>query len=169
MTMPPVPLIDQQLIQLRIQEMARQMEADLVAAKKPVLVILMKGGLLFGVDLLKALRLPIPVALVFPRWGGAVVASPGDEALLTHGDLILADVVMDSGDSLRRVLQWLEPYHPASVRVAVLLHRTVGCTMEPQVDYLGFEVPDLRLVGYGMDEEQYHRGLPEIYTRPPSC
>ncbi|MBF0612812.1 MAG: hypothetical protein HQL55_16945, partial [Magnetococcales bacterium] len=111
---PPVPLIDRKLIQERIQEMARQIESDLAGTPKPVLVIIMKGGMLFGADLLRALHIPMPVAMIYPRWGGEVLAAPGDDALLTGADLILVDVVMDDGESLMRVLKWLNNFQPTS-------------------------------------------------------
>ena len=161
-------LIDTDHLKQGVKAMAQQMQADLeaipAAEKEPVLVVVLKGGVVFGMDLLRALRRPMPVVFV-PRVGqfSATIAE-ADQALLRGRHLIVADALMDSGNSLRLLYQWLETLHPLSIRLAVLLHKTVGHAEPVEVHYLGYEVPDVRLVGYGLDEEEQFRGLPALYT-----
>ena len=162
-------LIDAEHLRQRVAELADGIEADLAAAgageREPVLVVVLKGGMVFGVDLLRALNRPIPVAFVSGlREPGGVVMSAEDQALIRGRDLIIADALMDSGGSVRRLRDWLAGFSPRSVRLAVLLHKTVSDPEPIRVDYLGFEVPDLRLVGYGLDEHQRFRGLPAVYS-----
>ncbi|MBF0614455.1 MAG: hypothetical protein G8237_04160 [Magnetococcales bacterium] len=163
-------LIDANRIREAVEEMARRMDRewilDATRDDEPVLVVVLKGGFLFGSDLLRALSRPVPVVFAHARSSDArVMMTLEDQAFIRNRHLILVDVLMDSGGSLKRLHRWLmSECHPASIRVAVLLHKTV---MDPEplvLDYLGYEVPDVRLVGYGMDEEQRFRGLPAVYT-----
>lgn len=164
-------LIDAQHLQQGVSDIAGRIDAELEAkedpdSQDPILVVVLKGGVFFGVDLLKTLRRPIPLAFVHARSDGqGVVMTSDDQALLRGRELIVVDALMDTGGSLRRLCLWLqETVHPASIRLAVLLHKTVSDPEPVRIDFLGFEVPDVRLVGYGLDEEQRFRGLPAVYT-----
>lgn len=154
-------LIDADHLQQRIQELARQME-EVFVHEEPVLVIVLKGGFLFGADLIKALHRPWPMAFVSGRASDPVMA-PEDQAMIRGRSLILVDTLLDQGGSQHRLRAWLARFAPKVVQVAVLLHKTVG-SAPMAVDYVGYEVPDVRLVGYGLDEEQHHRGLPAVYA-----
>lgn len=160
-------LIDTDHLKQGVKAIAQQIQADmeaLPAANEPVLVVVLKGGVVFGMDLLRALRRPMPVVFA-PRSGQFAETIPEtDQALLRGRHLIVADALMDSGTSLRLLYQWLETLHPLSIRLAVLLHKTVGNAEPLEIHYLGYEVPDVRLVGYGLDEEEQFRGLPAVYT-----
>ena len=162
-------LIDSEHLQLRVTEIARSIEADLAETEiddeEPILVVVLKGGLIFGTDLLRALKQPIPVVFVSGcRNTDGIVMSPEDQKLIRDRHLVIADALMDTGRSLRRLKEWLFDFSPKSIRLAVLLHKTVSDPEPVQVDYLGFEIPDMRLVGYGLDEYQRFRGLSDIYS-----
>ncbi|MBF0400554.1 MAG: hypothetical protein HQL90_07270 [Magnetococcales bacterium] len=160
-------LIDSNHLKQGVKAIAQQIRADLAdqpEEAEPVMVVVLKGGALFGVDLLRALRRPMPVVFV-PRSGAYESQVPGsDQALLRGRHLIVVDTLMDSGNTLRILYRWLETLEPASIRLAVLLHKTVDSANPLIVNYLGYEVPDVRLVGYGLDEEECFRGLPAVYT-----
>ena len=161
-------LIDADYLRQGVAAMAGQINEDLAALppeEEPTMVVVLKGGVVFGADLLRALNRPMPVVFLAARSiDPGVLVSEGDRALLSGRDLIIVDTLMDSGGSLRRLCQWLEPFQPKSIRLAVLLHKTVSDAEPLVVNYLGFEVPDVRLVGYGLDEDQKYRGLPAVYT-----
>ncbi|MEO5364026.1 MAG: hypothetical protein H7838_10455 [Magnetococcus sp. DMHC-8] len=160
-------LIDADHLKQGVKAIARQMQVDLKGiseAEEPVLVVVLKGGVMFGVDLLRAMRRAMPVVFV-PRAGRFESSvSLADQALLRGRHLIVADALMDSGNTLRVLYQWLQTLQPLSIRLAVLLHKTVSHAEPMVIHYLGYEVPDVRLVGYGLDEEERFRSLPAVYT-----
>lgn len=163
-----IMLIDSHHLFMRVRELAAQIEGD-VEELNPVLVVVLKGGFLFGADLVKAFQRPIPVVFAAPRSRREdLLITPEDEELLQGKDVILVDNLLDAGRSLLRLRDRLLRFKPASIRVAVLLHKTVSNAEPVRVDYLGFEVPDVRLVGYGLDEDQRYRGLEAVYTWLPS-
>lgn len=163
-------LLDSGHIREAVVEMARRIDHEVIRdapiADEPVMVVVMKGGVLFAGDLLRALSRPIPVVFVHARSSDArMVMTIEDQTFIRNRHLLLVDVLMDSGGSLKRLHRWLlSECQPASIRVAVLLHKTVLDPEPLSLDFLGYEVPDVRLVGYGMDESQRYRGLSAIYT-----
>ncbi|MEO5377609.1 MAG: hypothetical protein H7832_07495 [Magnetococcus sp. DMHC-6] len=162
-------LIDSDHLQQRIQELAQQITQDLETLAKgeldPVLVVVLKGGFFFGADLLRAMARPLPVVFISARaaqqenW-----ITQEDQALIQGRCLIVVDALMDKGGSQHRLLTWLESLGAREIRLAVLLHKTVNEAEPRPINYLGFEVPDVRLVGYGLDEDQRFRGESAIYT-----
>ncbi|MBF0212184.1 MAG: hypothetical protein HQM00_01325 [Magnetococcales bacterium] len=163
-------VLDAERIQEVVAEMARRIDREVIAAlppgEEPVMVVVLKGAFLFGSDLLRALSKPLPVVFVHARSSDSrLVMTVEEQAFLRHRHLILVDILMDSGGSLKRLQRWLMgECQAASIRVAVLLHKTVHESDPLPIDFLGYEVPDVRLVGYGMDEEQRFRGLSAVYT-----
>ncbi|MBF0627536.1 MAG: hypothetical protein HQL91_04870 [Magnetococcales bacterium] len=163
-------MLDPGHIREAVADMARRIDQELLNAatpeEEPVMVVVMKGAFLFGSDLLRALSKPIPVVLVHARSSDArLVMTLEDQEFLRNRHVLLVDILMDSGGSLKRLHRWLmSECHPASIRLAVLLHKTVHDPDPLPVDFLGYEVPDVRLVGYGMDEDQRFRGLSAVYT-----
>ncbi|MEO5334604.1 MAG: hypothetical protein H7839_21520 [Magnetococcus sp. YQC-5] len=163
-------MLDPERIREVVLDMARRIEQEVIdplpKEEEPVLVVVMKGGFMFGSDLLRALSRPIPVVFAHARsTASQVVMTLEDQALIRDRRLIVADILMDSGGSLKRLCRWLmAECRPRSIQVAVLLHKTVLDPDPLHLDFLGYEVPDVRLVGYGMDENQRYRGLPAIYT-----
>ncbi|MEO5347068.1 MAG: hypothetical protein H7834_11915 [Magnetococcus sp. YQC-9] len=163
-------MLDPDQIREAVADMAARIDRELIAPaaveNEPVMVVVLKGAFLFASDLLRHLSKPIPVVFVHSRsQEERIVMTVEDMEFLRDRDLILVDILMDSGDSLKRLYHWLSEHcRPASIRVAVLLHKTVLDPEPLPLDFLGYEVPDLRLVGYGMDENQRFRGLPAVYT-----
>lgn len=163
-------MIDADRLREVVADMARRIEQEVIAGhpqeEEPVLVVVMKGGFLFGGDLLRALSKPIPVVFVHARsTEPQIMMTTEDREFIRNRRLIIVDILLDSGGSLKRLYRWLmAECRPRSIQVAVLLHKTVTDPDPMSLDFLGYEVPDVRLVGYGMDENQRYRGLPAIYT-----
>ncbi|MBF0445181.1 MAG: hypothetical protein HQL68_06295 [Magnetococcales bacterium] len=162
-------LIDDKHLSKAVKEMAQRIDEDYAAQdspdSEPIMVVVLKGGFIFAADLLTSMNRPIPVIFVAPRipdW--EALLSKADRELIAGRDLIVVDLLLDSGLSQKRLCQALETYGPASIKLAILLHKTVAETEDLTIDYLGFEVPDVRLVGYGLDESQRFRGLSGVYT-----
>ncbi|GAB0055935.1 Hypoxanthine phosphoribosyltransferase [Candidatus Magnetaquicoccaceae bacterium FCR-1] len=163
-------MLDAEQIQQAVADMAERINREVIASaatdREPVMVVVLKGAFLFASDLLRHLSRPIPVVFAHTRsQEERIVMTVEDQEFLRGRDLILVDILLDSGDSLKRLHRWLtDACQPASIRIAVLLHKTVLDPEPLPLDFLGYEVPDLRLVGYGMDEHQRFRGLPCVYT-----
>ncbi|MBF0447330.1 MAG: hypothetical protein HQL67_03930 [Magnetococcales bacterium] len=162
-------LIDRTHLRQGIREMAQRIDQDFPDVgsmeSEPLMVVVLKGGFIFAADLLTFMNRPVPVIFAAPRMvDGAVMMSREDESLIAGRNLIVVDILLDSGISQKRLCDSLRTHNPASIRLAVLLHKTVAETEDLAIDYLGFEVPDVRLVGYGLDENQRFRGMDGIYT-----
>lgn len=158
-------LVGPRQLQERIAELARQLDADL-AGRDAVMLVVLKGGFFFAADLVRAMTVPVPLVFATPRAEGApLLALGGTDRRLVAGRLVVVvDALLDRGGSMARLLEALHPLHPAEVRLAILLHKSVGLKEPLPVQYLGFEVPDVRLVGYGLDEGQEFRSLPAVYA-----
>ncbi|MBF8273555.1 MAG: hypoxanthine phosphoribosyltransferase [Magnetococcales bacterium] len=160
-------LIDREHLQSCIQEMAQRILDDFSPARNhsdaPVVVISMKSGFMFAADLLQALDQPWPVVFAWPRQDDVPMVMES-EPLIQGRHVIVVDTLMDTGGSQERLHSWLMQHQAASVRFAILLHKTVSPTALVPVCYLGFEVPDVRLVGYGLDEDHTGRGLAAVHT-----
>lgn len=161
------PLIDQEHLHSGIRDIAGLILRDFSNPhhfeSPPVVVVTLRSGFMFATDLLKELNQPWPVLFATPRQGKVPMVA-GDDRLIQGRHILVVDALMDSGGSQKRLETWLLQREAASVRFAILLHKTVDPSALVKVDYLGFEVPDVRLVGYGLDEDHAYRGLAAVYT-----
>ncbi|ABK43186.1 hypoxanthine phosphoribosyltransferase [Magnetococcus marinus MC-1] len=158
------PFIDRAHIALRVAELGVQIRGDMVG-KDPVFLVVLKGGFVFAADLMRALDHTVPVAFTNARpCAHLPIFSREDEDLLRGKDIWVVDALLDQGHSAMRLMQGLQPLQPTSIQFAVLLHKTVERAEKIPVRYVGFEVPDTRLVGYGLDENQQFRGMRNLYA-----
>ncbi|MGH3440720.1 MAG: hypoxanthine phosphoribosyltransferase [Nitriliruptorales bacterium] len=151
-------------LQARVRELAADI-ASVYADAAPVLVTVLKGGVTFLADLVRLLPLPLEVDLLdispYREGGTAQIIKDLDRDVGGRHVLVVEDVV-DTGLTLAYVLQVLAARGPASLRVCTLLDRSVRRIAELPLDWVGFEVGDEYLVGYGLDFEGRLRGLPGI-------
>jgi hypoxanthine phosphoribosyltransferase len=181
-------LIDRQRIGQRIDELAEQITADLATldavptpaggpAIEVTLVPILTGSIIFVADLIRRLpqRMQIHVMSV-SSYPGRSTTSQGvkiDPTLsavpedLTGLHVLVIDDILDSGRTLRRVREELARRGPASVRTCVLLRKQLDQPPEAEADYVGFDIPDAFVVGYGLDFDDYYRNLPDIVTLRP--
>lgn len=162
-------VLDEKTIQQRVAEIAAQIVRDYAGAELDV-VALMDGALFFVVDLLRSVPLPVRVHTVSVRSYHGGTSSTGTVQLLQRlpegldgRTLLLIDDILDTGLTLATVQdQLLAACRPASLRTAVLLRKDRPRVREPQVEYVGFDIPDEFVVGYGMDYQGHYRNLPCI-------
>jgi hypoxanthine phosphoribosyltransferase len=171
----PKPLLRARIIQRRVRELAAEIAADHFArhGDQPLaLLALMDGACCFAVDLARALRLP-DVRLHFVRATsyGAGTVSIGRVALGTLPDLgglqvLIVDDILDTGRTMAAVRLALAPQ---ATRTCVLLDKPMRRVAEgtPTADYIGFTIPDLFVVGYGLDLAGRYRQLPDVCVLPP--
>nr|CRH08089.1 Putative hypoxanthine phosphoribosyltransferase (htp) [Candidatus Magnetococcus massalia] len=159
------PFIEQEQILLRVAELAQQIEAEM-EGQDPMILVVLKGGFIFAADLIRAMQHSVPVAFTLARSSheGPLMMDQGDLEMIKGKDLWIVDGLLDGGESAQHLMEALAPHEPASIGFVILLHKTVDGRQPIPVRCIGFEVPDTRLVGYGLDESQQYRGLKGIYS-----
>jgi hypoxanthine phosphoribosyltransferase len=170
-------LIGRQRIAARVRELAQRLCEDLPdeAGGQVVMVPVMSGAMIFASDLVREMPMKLGLGLVavssYPGKSlaskGAVIESelPGD---LAGKHVVIVDDILDSGQTLALVRRIVGEQGPASVRACVLLRkdvpRAVDVPDEALAEYVGFDIPDEFVVGYGLDYNGYYRNYPEIAT-----
>jgi len=163
-------LIGRRRIRQRVRELARQIEQD-YQGTRPLLLGALKGSFVFLADLVRHLRLPVEVDFIGAASYGHRAASSGRVRIyheprlpLAGRHVILVEDIVDTGATLAQVVRYLQEKGPASLRVCALLRKAKAGQQAVEVHYLGFEVPDEFLVGYGLDCMEQFRHLPDIWT-----
>jgi len=174
-------LIPQDKIAARVRELARQITADHTPPNIPdggeiTIVQILTGAFIFCGDLIRHIPLPIQIGLLtVSSYPGASVRTQGSQLLGEQlGDLrgrhvLLIDDILDSGGTLKLVVPVLKEKGAASVRVCVLLRKDRDTARDVMADYVGFDIPDEFVVGYGLDYNDYYRNLPDIVTLSPEA
>lgn len=169
-------LISQQQIAARVAELARLITADHTPPKLPpdaqlTIVPVLTGAMIFCGDLIRQIPVHMQIGLIgVSSYPGQSVQSQGARVLSQQlGDLrgrhvLLVDDILDSGQTVRLLQSALREQGAAEVRTCVLLRKNRPAAREVQVDYVGFDIPDLFVVGYGLDYGNYYRNVPDIVT-----
>lgn len=177
-------LIGRERIAARVRELAARLCADLEAelgggeavdATRIVIVPIMSGAMIFAADLLREMPLKLSLGLVavssYPGKSlaskGAVIASELPTNLAGK-HVVIVDDILDSGQTIELVRRIVGEQKPASVRACVMLRKDVPRTAKTPdaelAEYVGFDIPDEFVVGYGLDYNGYYRNYPEIAT-----
>lgn len=161
-------LISEEEVDKRIRELGEEISGD-YAGKQIHLICVLKGGVFFMCELAK--RITVPVSMDFMCVGsygdgtkssGVVrIAKDLDESIEGKEVLIVEDII-DSGNTLYYLMDVLQRRKPASLRLCTLLDKPERRVKDVKVDYVGFEIPDKFIVGYGLDYAQKYRNLPYI-------
>jgi hypoxanthine phosphoribosyltransferase len=174
-------LISQAQIAKRVRELAEQITKDHMPANMPdaaevTIVPILTGAFIFCGDLIRQIPLPIQIGLLtVSSYPGSSLRSKGSQLLGQQlGDvrgrhLLLIDDILDSGGTINLVVPLLKELGAASVKSCVLLRKDRPAAKEVKVDYVGFEIPDEFVVGYGLDYNNYYRNLPDIVTLLPEA
>lgn len=165
-------LIDRAAIARRVAEMGAAIASDLeseTGSDRLVVVPVMTGALVFTADLVRTLpmrlRLELLEASSYPGRSTSsrgVTLGAGPKCDLRDAHVLIVDDIFDSGRTLEAVRGLVAARSPASVRTAVLLRKRVRRAVEMEPDYVGFDVPDQFVVGYGLDYDGWYRNLPDI-------
>ena len=161
-------LIAQQDVDRRIQELAAQISEDF-AGKSVHLICILKGSIFFTCELAKHLTIPVTLDFMSVSSYGDGTSSSGrvrmikdlDESVEGKNVIVIEDII-DSGRTLRYLLDNLTSRHPAELRLCTLLDKPERRVTDVKVDYCGFTIPDKFVVGYGLDYAQRYRNLPFI-------
>lgn len=166
-------LFDEQAIERKVAELASRISND-YAGKELVLVCILKGAAIFAADLSRHLSIPVSLDFVHASsYGSATVSSrtitvKKDIDLDIRGkNVLLVDGIFDTGDTITFLVERYRERCPASIKVVTLLDKRSRRTVAVHLDYRGFEIPDVFVVGYGMDCGEKYRNLPYIATLDP--
>ena len=161
-------LFDEPAIHRRLDDMAAQISNDYCDRELTVIAVL-HGSLMFVADLLRRIPLPLKLdCLTVASYHGKAQTSSDvifKEIILPEvggRDILILDDILDSGHTLAAVRERLETAKPQSIRVCVLLSKKKQRAREVNVDYVGFEIEDEFVVGYGLDFRERYRNLPYI-------
>jgi hypoxanthine phosphoribosyltransferase len=172
-------LISRDRIAARIRELARQIGRDLMDISRSsgggeiVLVPILTGSIIFVADLMRELPHKVRISVVtVTSYPGKSTASKGahmagslpDAQELAGKHVLIVDDILDSGSTIQLIRKEVLRHQPRSVRACVLLRKTRPSAMDTPCEYVGFDIPDEFVVGYGLDYDNYYRNLPDIGT-----
>lgn len=166
-------ILSEEAIQQRVKELAAEISRD-YAGKTISLLCILKGGLMFLTDLAKHIVPPVSFDFIAISSYGHSTHSTGvvritkdlEESIEGRHVLIIEDII-DTGLTLSYLLRNLQSRSPASLQICTLLNKPANRTVAIPVDYVGFEVGNEFLVGYGLDFEQLYRNIPYIFVLKP--
>jgi hypoxanthine phosphoribosyltransferase len=166
--------IDEARLQARIMELARQIEADYAQTDDLLLICVLKGGYVFLGDLSRALQRPHALDFMgVSSYGRGTTSSGAVQIILDLKQpidgrhvLIIEDII-DSGRTLSYLRQNLLARQPASLKICTLLNKPSRREVDVPVDYIGFDIPDEFVVGYGLDFDELYRNLPFVAILKP--
>jgi hypoxanthine phosphoribosyltransferase len=165
-------LITDEQIARRIKTLAREIERDF-RGREMVVVSLLNGTVLFLADLIRHLNLPLRLDFIGVSSYGAGTES-GDLVFTKElrldvrgRDVLLVDDILDTGKTMSRVLPKLQALAPRRIKTCVLLDKPARRTHDVEADFVGFEIPDFFVIGYGLDFAERYRNLPFVGVLHP--
>jgi hypoxanthine phosphoribosyltransferase len=159
-------LLSEDQIRAKVAELGQRITAD-YAGSEVTLVSVLKGSLPFMADLMRQIDLPLRIDLMeVSSYGGTAIESSGLVRILKDlsapiddRHVLLVEDIIDTGLTLNYLLRYLKGKNPRSIKVCSLLDKPARRLVEIPIDYLGFEIPDAFVVGYGLDYGEVYRNL----------
>ena len=162
------PIVTQEEMRARIRELGKQITTD-YAGKDFVLVGVLKGAYAFYADLARAIRIPMRVDFIVVTSYGSQAKTSGKVKMVTEltedikgKDVLLVEDIVDSGLTIQYLVKQLSKRKPRSVKICTLLSKPERRTVDVPLAYIGFNIPDKYVVGYGLDYQQKYRNLPYL-------
>jgi len=143
------------------------------AGKTPLLVSILKGGIVFLADLMRAVQVPHQMDIMVVSTYAQSTRSSGVVRILTDlsvtiegRHVIIVEDIVDTGLTLNYIRELLLARRPASLAICALLEKQRHRAASPPLDYVGFRIPDRFVVGYGLDADEFYRHLPDLVALP---
>lgn len=159
-------LIDEEALSKRIAEMGAQITADYAENPDIVLIAVLKGSYVFLADLARAIDLPLSVDFLGLSSYGSSTKSSGVVRMtqdlskpIKGRDILIIEDIVDTGLTMKYLLENLQTRQPSSIKVVSLLHKPARAKVEVPIDYVGFVIPDKFVIGYGLDFDERLRNL----------
>jgi len=158
------------VIQKRVKELADRISGD-YTGRELIVIGILKGAFIFMADLVRAMSIPCRIDFVrVASYGagsessGKVVMTKDIETSINGRDILIVEDIIDTGLTLKYLVEWLKERNPHSLKVCALLDKRKKRKVSFEADYIGFTIDDGFLVGYGLDFSERYRFLPEIYS-----
>ena len=162
------PYIDATTLQKEVLRLSEEINRD-YATKKPLFIAILNGSFMFAADVFRYVNIESEICFIKlasykgTKSSGHVVTAIGLDTDLIDRHLIILEDIVDTGKTLNAFLPQLQHQHPASLKIAALLHKPTATKFPITIDYLGFTIPDKFVLGYGLDYDGLGRNMPEIY------
>lgn len=162
-------LIPEEVLQKRIAELGAEISRD-YQGEELLLVCILRGGVMFLTDLMRHITIPHMIDFMsVSSYGVGARRSRGQSRItldlntdIHHMHVLLIEDIVDSGYTVKAVLELLSGREPKSLKVCALLDKVERREVDVQIDYHGFVIPDKFVFGYGLDADEYYRNLPFI-------
>ncbi len=161
--------LTEETIQQRIDELARQVNSDL-AGKEVVFLGILNGAFLFAADLFRRINFSARISFIkLASYQGTASSGTIKELIGWNEDIknktiVVIEDIVDTGNTLERIVDELVIRKAAGIRIAAMLYKPEAYTKQIPLDYIGFEIPNNFVVGYGLDYDGFGRNLPSVYT-----
>jgi hypoxanthine phosphoribosyltransferase len=170
-------LIDSNTLQARIAELGKKISADYENTDNLLLICVLKGGVMFLTDLMRHISVPHEIDFMalssYGRGaresGGTVRVDMDLTAVVTDKHVLIVEDIIDSGHTLSFLMQMLSARSPASLKLCTLLNKASRRLIPIPIDYVGFEIEDKFVFGYGLDLDEHFRNLPFIGVVKPEA
>ena len=159
-------------IKQRVKELAQQMSRDL-EGKNPLFLAVLNGAFIFAADLMREMTIPCEISFVkLASYQGTTSTGTIHEVIGINEDLmgrtvVIVEDIVESGLTIKRMMEQLGTRNPASVQVCTLFFKPERLKEDLKLDYVAFEIPNDFILGYGLDYDQQGRGLRDLYVLAP--
>jgi hypoxanthine phosphoribosyltransferase len=163
-----VPYLPETLIHEKVKELAAQLDKD-YAGKKPLFIAILNGSFMFTADLFKELTIEAEICFIKlasykgTKSTGQVITAIGLDTDINGRHIVILEDIIDTGKTMNEFLPQLYNQQPASLKVAVLLHKPEATVFPVSIDYCCFSIPNKFVLGYGLDYDGLGRNIRELY------
>lgn len=163
-----VPYLPETLIHEKVKELAAELDRD-YAGKKPLFIAILNGSFMFTSDLFKELTIEAEICFIKlasykgTKSTGQVITAIGLDTDINNRHIVILEDIIDTGKTMNEFLPQLRNQQPASLKVAVLLHKPDATVFPVDIDYCCFSIPNKFVLGYGLDYDGLGRNLRELY------
>ena len=162
--------INHEIIQARVKEIASIISID-YKDKEPVILITLKGAIIFAADLIRELSIPVRIETIVAKSYGMKFVSNGNVEIINNAvdlknkDIIIVEDIVDTGVTMMQLLDNLTKEEPQSIAICSFLFKPENLVKDVEIKYCGFSIPSLFVVGYGLDYAEHGRNLKDIYIK----
>src|SRR6478609_503658 len=163
-----VPYLPEALILEKVKELAAELNKD-YAGKRPLFIAILNGSFMFAADLFKELTIDAEICFIKlasykgTKSTGQVLTAIGLDTDITNRHIVILEDIIDTGKTMNEFLPQLHNQQPASLKIAVLLHKPDATVFPIQIDYCCFSIPNKFVLGYGLDYDGLGRNIRELY------
>lgn len=161
--------IESASIQKRVSEISAQIDAE-YQGRKPLFIVVLNGAFMFAADLFKNLKIECEVTFVkLSSYSGTKSTEVVKELIglnenISGRDVIIVEDIIDTGITMENMMEKFKQSNPASLKICTMLFKPNAFRKNYKIDYIGIEIPNDFIIGYGLDYDGFARNLPDIYT-----